>query len=121
MPRGDRTGPQGMGPKSGRAAGFCAGSGTPGYAQPGPDYGPWMGGGRGGGGRGWRRMFHATGLPGWRRFGGAAAPYYPAAPFPAAAPDAEQQSLKRQADYLQTQLEGIRRRLEELEASPPEA
>jgi hypothetical protein len=31
MPRGDRTGPSGMGPMSGRAAGYCAGYAVPGY------------------------------------------------------------------------------------------
>ncbi len=59
MPHGDRTGPLGGGPKTGRAAGFCAGSGVPGYMNPG--YGanisePLRGVGRGGipwgGGRG---------------------------------------------------------------------
>ena len=34
MPRGDRTGPMGMGPMTGRAAGYCAGYGVPGYANP---------------------------------------------------------------------------------------
>ncbi|MGI6207796.1 MAG: DUF5320 domain-containing protein, partial [Anaerolineae bacterium] len=34
MPRGDRTGPQGMGPMTGRGAGYCAGYGVPGYANP---------------------------------------------------------------------------------------
>ena len=34
MPRGDRTGPGGMGPMTGRAAGYCAGSGTPGFMNP---------------------------------------------------------------------------------------
>jgi hypothetical protein len=34
MPRGDRTGPAGMGPMTGRAAGYCAGSGTPGFMNP---------------------------------------------------------------------------------------
>ena len=33
MPRGDCTGPMGMGPMTGRAAGFCAGFGMPGYAN----------------------------------------------------------------------------------------
>ncbi|MGB4046967.1 MAG: DUF5320 domain-containing protein, partial [Kiritimatiellia bacterium] len=32
MPRGDRTGPQGAGPMTGRGAGTCAGAATPGYA-----------------------------------------------------------------------------------------
>jgi len=34
MPWGDGTGPMGMGPMTGRAAGFCAGYGVPGYANP---------------------------------------------------------------------------------------
>ena len=31
MPRGDRTGPDGCGPMTGRAAGYCGGYGAPGY------------------------------------------------------------------------------------------
>ena len=34
MPRGDGTGPGGMGPLTGRAAGYCAGYAMPGYANP---------------------------------------------------------------------------------------
>jgi hypothetical protein len=34
MPGGDGTGPGGMGPMTGRAAGFCAGFPAPGYANP---------------------------------------------------------------------------------------
>ncbi|MCK4695414.1 MAG: DUF5320 domain-containing protein, partial [Candidatus Cloacimonetes bacterium] len=34
MPRGDRTGPSGMGPMTGRAAGYCAGYDVPGFANP---------------------------------------------------------------------------------------
>jgi hypothetical protein len=41
MPGGDRTGPTGMGPMNGRAAGFCAGYPTPGYMNPAP--GIWQG------------------------------------------------------------------------------
>ena len=49
MPRGDRTGPAGMGPMTGRGAGFCEGNGTAGYMNNAGTYG----GGRGlGGGRG---------------------------------------------------------------------
>jgi hypothetical protein len=33
MPFGDGTGPSGLGPMTGRAAGFCAGSGRPGFAS----------------------------------------------------------------------------------------
>ncbi len=31
MPGGDRTGPWGMGPRTGRRAGFCSGYGMPGF------------------------------------------------------------------------------------------
>jgi hypothetical protein len=34
MPFGDGTGPQGMGPMTGRSAGYCAGAGRPGFANP---------------------------------------------------------------------------------------
>ena len=40
MPRGDGTGPAAMGPMTGRAAGYCAGYGVPGFANP---YGGRMG------------------------------------------------------------------------------
>jgi len=42
MPRGDRTGPAGMGPMTGRGAGFCAGFNMPGFMNPTP-YGRGMG------------------------------------------------------------------------------
>jgi hypothetical protein len=55
MPLGDRTGPVGMGPMTGRAAGFCAGYPVPGYRNPGgfgagravPYGAPWYGHGAG--------------------------------------------------------------------------
>jgi hypothetical protein len=34
MPMGDRTGPMGLGPLTGRGAGFCAGFKVPGFANP---------------------------------------------------------------------------------------
>jgi hypothetical protein len=34
MPAGDGTGPMGMGPFTGRAAGYCAGYSVPGYMNP---------------------------------------------------------------------------------------
>ncbi|MEW6367689.1 MAG: DUF5320 domain-containing protein [Acidobacteriota bacterium] len=121
MPRGDRTGPVGMGPMTGRAAGYCAGLGVPGYSNPAPGRmfraGVGMGGGGlgrgfGGGGRGWRHWFHATGLPGWMRFGGWAAPY--------AKPDreSERRTLRNEAQALKATLDSIQSRLSELEAGP---
>ncbi len=36
MPAGDKTGPRGLGPMTGRAASYCAGYGRPGYLNPAP-------------------------------------------------------------------------------------
>ncbi len=41
MPFGDGTGPLGLGPMTGRGAGFCAGFGRPGFTNPIP--GRWFG------------------------------------------------------------------------------
>jgi len=38
MPFGDGTGPMGLGPMTGRGAGFCAGFGKPGFASTMPGY-----------------------------------------------------------------------------------
>lgn len=45
MPFGDGTGPRGMGPMTGRGAGFCAGLGTPSFNNPVPGRGFGIGGG----------------------------------------------------------------------------
>lgn len=41
MPGGDGTGPAGMGPMTGRAAGYCAGYPVPGFMNPAPGVGGW--------------------------------------------------------------------------------
>lgn len=120
MPRGDGTGPAGFGPRTGRAAGYCAGYGMPGFANPGFGRGFFgRGGGRGawggGGGRGWRNRYYATGLPGWMRYG---AYGFPASPPPD--PEFEKRSLADEAEALQAELEAIRRRLSELETEAAE-
>ncbi len=102
MPRGDRTGPMGAGPMTGRRAGFCVGNGFPGFGNVGW---PWVGYGYGGGGRGWRNMYHATGLFGWQR----------GAYTPTATPQTEAEILKTRADWLKNQLDAINKRLEELD------
>jgi hypothetical protein len=57
MPRGNRTGPEGLGPMTGRAKGFCSGYNSPGYMNPG--YGRGMGSRRGfGRGLGLRRRVY---------------------------------------------------------------
>jgi len=47
MPQGDRTGPNGQGPMTGRGMGFCSGSNTPGYMNSGSGRGMGRGFGRG--------------------------------------------------------------------------
>ena len=112
MPGGDRTGPLGMGPMTGRAAGYCAGFPAPGFMNPMPGRGFW---GRRGG-RGWRNRFYATGLPGWMRYGGNAPTYgYPAS-YQNPDPELEKRALKSQADALQSEIDIIKKRLSEIEA-----
>lgn len=120
MPGGDGTGPMGQGPMTGRAAGYCAGSATPGFTNPSPGQGYW-GRGRGGGGWGRRNWFYATGLTGWQRAGmggpGFAGPGSYAAPFaPAMTQQHEVDMLKGQAEYFEDALDGIKKRIVELEA-----
>ena len=120
MPRGDGTGPAGMGPMTGRAAGYCAGYTVPGYMNPvgGGGYRGWgRGGGRGRGfgrGFGWARAGY--GYPAW---GGAVdavyAPYNaPVAPTMTA--EQELAGLKQQADYFHDTLGEIKKRIDQLEA-----
>lgn len=125
MPRGDRTGPEGMGPMTGRAGGFCTGFGVPGCAQAPAGRGFGMGFARAGGlaGRGWsgggygrRNRFYATGTPGWMRIGGYAPPYGDPAAFQQPAPEMEKQALKTQAEALQAELALIQRRLSAMES-----
>jgi len=103
MPRGDRTGPQGAGPKTGRGLGYCSGYEIPDFAD--LAFGPGFGWKRGrGGGFGWRHRFLATGLPGWR--------------YPRYAPPTKEETLsalKTEADWLKDQLENIHKHIDELE------
>jgi hypothetical protein len=111
----------GMGPMTGRGAGYCGGYGMPGWgnAMPGPGFGlgrRWAGawGGRGGagGGRRHRNWYYATGVPGWARFGpGQAWGYGPGAPEPVVE---EMEILRQQAEWLKGQLDAIGQRIAEL-------
>ena len=126
MPGGNQTGPMGMGPRTGRGAGYCSGYGTPGFANPssgrgfvagmGRGRGVW-GRGSGGGGRGWRNLFHATGQPGWMRSGGYAPPAGYPAPYQQADPDMEKRALKSQAEALKAELNFIEKRLAEVDSA----
>jgi hypothetical protein len=131
MPRGDGTGPGGLGSMTGRGLGYCAGYSTPGYTR-----GPGMGLGRGfGRGRG-RGIGYGRGLA-WGMGGGGFggnwgynAPYYtpvagaPPIYAPIATPESQLNMLKDEKNYLDTQLKGIQnaiidigKRIDELEKS----
>jgi hypothetical protein len=120
MPRGDRTGPLGQGPATGRATGYCAEYATPGFTnRPGSGrdaFNPGMsgssGGGRGhgaGGGFGYRNRFCATGAP---------FSVYPA-PEPGSGLDRndEMALLKSESQRLRSVLETIAQRLGQLETA----
>jgi hypothetical protein len=119
MPRGNGTGPAGMGPMTGRAAGFCAGYPVPGFMNPVGGQGYW-GWGRGGGrGRGFGRGFGwARAGYGWPAWGGVVNPYaYSGAPLaPTITAEQELAGLKQQAEYFQDALDEINKRMEQLEA-----
>ncbi len=123
MPGGERTGPMGQGPMTGRAAGYCAGNAVPGAAStPG---GRGFGGGGGRGRRGRRNQFHATGLTGWQRaaageqaFGaGQVAPAAQTGPdtVPEVSGEQELGDLRQEAETMRQQMEQLRARIEQLE------
>lgn len=116
MPGGDRTGPGGMGPMTGRAAGYCAGYPAPGFGSPIPGRGYGFGFGRGmgfgfRGGRGGRWAAPDVGY-------GYGVPY--AMPY-GAAPTRQQEveTLQGQAGYLEQALGEIKKRIAELETEAP--
>ena len=116
MPRGDRTGPAGMGPMTGRAAGYCAGYPVPGYMNPAPGGGFW-GRGRGGGGWGRRNRFYATGLTGQQRSGmGAAAFDAPGPVAPGVTDEQELEMLKAEGDRFEGALKEVNARIEQLDS-----
>lgn len=102
MPRGNRTGPLGFGPRTGRAAGYCSGFRMPGYMN------PYIGGGFG---RGFGRGFAWGG--GWGR----GVWSYDPPVGGAVSSEVEQENLERQAEFLEEELNSIRTRLAELEKS----
>ena len=119
MPRGDRKGPWGAGPMTGRAAGYCAGYSVPGYTNPIGGYG--RGGGRGYG-RGWGRGF------GRGRYvyppPAVGQPVYPQAYPPVAQPQSPEQEVAALENYqkqlkaekadLEQEMGGVKARIEEL-------
>ena len=108
MPLGDGTGPAGMGPMTGRGAGYCAGYSVPGYMNP---YG-----GRFGSGMGWGRRFG----PGYFNPAGTwAVPVGGYNPFPYTK-DQEKQALENQVKFLESQIKAVQERIEKLDSEPDE-
>lgn len=103
MPGGDRTGPMGHGPMTGRGLGLCAGYSSPGYSNPG--YGQ-------GHGRGWGRGF---GRGYWRRgrgFWGRS--YYPEPYYQPAPTKEEKKYLENIVKGLEEEIKDIRERIKEI-------
>ena len=104
MPRGNGTGPNGLGPGTGRNAGFCAGYSVPGYMNP-------VARGRG---------FHCGREfgQGFRRGIGRGRGCFNDVPWSAADPADgafdEEKALKSQAEYLEEHLDQVKKRLNEL-------
>ena len=117
MPRGDGTGPRGLGPMTGRAAGYCAGYPVAGFmnpyvGRPGLGFGYGRGFGRGLG-RGYGRGFRS----GYAYPISYVPPVYGGGGFyqPPAEPKQEMEMLAEEAKALKEQLEAINKRITELE------
>lgn len=117
MPRGDRTGPVGMGSMTGRAAGFCSGYSAPGFMNPVMGRGFW---GRGAGrGRGFNQGFgRGMGLGSAQR---SVPDYAQAAYFPSMTKEQEIEMLKDQAEGIESTLQNIQQRISELETGEEDA
>ncbi len=136
MPGGDRTGPMGMGPRTGRAAGYCAGYDRPGYTNDfgrggyggGSGWGRGGGYGRGRGGGGWGRgRGYGWGRGGGYGYGNGMGPAVGQTPYPTwgappwgAAPTTEDEleMLKGEHENLKKILADIQKRIKDLQAKP---
>jgi len=106
---------------TGRAAGYCAGYDVPGSADALGERGRIGARGRGaarvrqgagaGPGRGHRRMYYATGLPGWMRYGCRG---WAARPTAGMSTEREKELLGQQVQFLRSELEFVDRRLNDL-------
>jgi len=119
MPGGDRTGPWGAGPMTGRATGYCAGYSAPGYVNPVRGFG-----------RGWGRGYGRG-----RGFGRGRCAYPPVTLVPpvnpqvytpimqpqipeqeVAALESYQKNLAAEKADLEQEMDGVKARIEELKA-----
>ena len=117
MPWGDRTGPRGQGPMTGRGAGYCAGYNMPGYANPigGRGFGRGMGRGFGRGfgrgmGRGFGRGYGYYGPDNYPQ-----EPYYPAYG-PGTVPAYQEPAPEEEKVYLENLVKGMEKELGDIKA-----
>ena len=113
MPRGDNTGPDGEGPRTGRGLGYCSGYDAPGYYH-GRGYGRGMGFGRGMG-RGYGRGM------GYGRYGGGPRgiavvdrDYPPENNYPAPDSRDERSYLEDVIGSLEREIDAVKKRLSDL-------
>jgi hypothetical protein len=124
MPRGDRTGPQGAGPRTGRGMGYCSGYDVAGFMNPGPGAGggTFFGGLGLGRGRGRAAPGYGMGMA-WGRGTGrgrgySSFPYFPYDPqtfTPAPlSPEDEKRVIESQVAAMKSRIEAMEKRLSEL-------
>ena len=117
MPRGNRRGPWGLGPMTGRAAGYCADYPVPGYLNPIPRFGRGYGFGRGWGRRrgrgfgrssGWYPPHHPYVYPPTRQYA------YPP-PVPKQSPEQEVEALENYKKELEAERADLEKEMNVIE------
>ncbi|MBN1382926.1 MAG: DUF5320 domain-containing protein [Deltaproteobacteria bacterium] len=103
MPRGNRTGPIGAGPRTGRGAAFCSGYDIPGFVHVAPVRFF---------GRGWGERFFARGMGGWARG------FWPSRFFSSSVqnPDMEIDQLKQEVSFLERTISDLKSRMDDLKS-----
>jgi len=112
MPWGDRTGPEGFGPRTGRGLGYCSGYDRPGYMN---DYAAGRGMGRGyGRGAGFGRGAYGRGFGRGYGNGRRVNDYVNPPVNTSYNNETEAEYLKNTADALEKELQEVRKRLNEI-------
>lgn len=109
MPGGNRTGPDGLGPRTGRRFGFCSGYDSPGFTKGVPRGGAGTGRGYGRGfGRGFGRQVRPRG------FGRGPDPYVQEQEPTALSKEEQRNMLKDELDQIRSEKAEIEKRLKDL-------
>jgi len=113
MPSGDRTGPSGYGPRTGRGLGYCSGYDSPGFTKGAPLCGGGFGRGRG---RGFGHGFFGRGR-GFRDVSYPNELYNRSQYEPTPTKDQEKQYLKDTISQVEQELDTLKKQLQALEAN----